>query len=428
MGKTARLAAGYAVFGGCLACGPSVSTLLAQNRWSEAVCAVRDPRDVERAVPAVISATAARVQAHEIARADVPTVTDDAAGDLFTRYRLAVVTAHYAQPSEGSLSVVPSGGRPLDDRLESLTGERVAPGHDEMRPVWSPRFADSNRPDDVAVSVILAVVTGGISLVPGLLHTEQRSVYIPPSEHELMAVAPRATTLTTALRSSLSAEDLVRAYAFARTPAPETTSFDVTVRLPACEATAHYEGVVDAQWVRLTSLDPKRMSVSVYSREAGTVFTVPVAGRTVVSDNPRHPHQDPVVVSDEDPPVPARDHTAPEDEGHERTSLVEAGGGAFVGLYGLSLFSGWLGDAICNGSCKDHSYDLLYVPVVGPAIAAALPGVQQRTDGGFLATLLIADTVIQAGGVIVALIGMAWHEKVPVTKAWLQALSGVVRF
>ena len=52
-----------------------------------------------------------------------------------------------------------------------------------------------------------------------------------------------------------------------------------------------------------------------------------------------------------------------------RTAMLSA-----LSIWALNIWTAGIGDLVCNGSCKDHAYDLLYLPLAGPAIAAALPG------------------------------------------------------
>ncbi len=80
--------------------------------------------------------------------------------------------------------------------------------------------------------------------------------------------------------------------------------------------------------------------------------------------------------------------------------------------WGASMCVAWVGDLICNGGCADHSYDLLWVPVVGPAIAAGMPGVTQLPNGPAFSAVFVADSVIQLGGLLVFLIGTVWKQEV----------------
>ena len=115
-----------------------------------------------------------------------------------------------------------------------------------------------------------------------------------------------------------------------------------------------------------------------------------------------------------------------EERRHE--ALVRGGAMALLASWGLSLVTASIADLVCNGSCNDYAYDLLYLPVAGPAIAAALPGVQQRSDAAGLTVLLVADTVIQTGAVVAILVGMLWHEKVVVVGSSPGGASFGLRF
>jgi hypothetical protein len=85
------------------------------------------------------------------------------------------------------------------------------------------------------------------------------------------------------------------------------------------------------------------------------------------------------------------------DDGLVRDAMV-----AFAGTYVMNTWVAEIGDAVCNGSCKDHSYDLLYVPFVGPAIAAAMPAVLQLNPAW--SVILVADAAIQCSAGFVALV------------------------
>ncbi len=408
---------------GCVACSPSVTTLLARHQWDDAMCSVRDARDVELAVPARLDAANARVRTREIVRADLQGVPDTIANDFFARYHLAIVDFAPRAPNALTLSV--ANGQSIAERLESLTGEPSVSGHTERRSVWTPRFAQPG--DSLPLTFFMAIITAGISVAANVMHTEERDVYIEPSDEELQAVAPRATTLAAALHQVVAPNDLTHAYAFAQSTSPLTLSVDVHVQLSACDGTARYTGGVAADWIKLTSLERRRASVRVDARTVGTIVTVPISGRTVDAIQAQSGAASPVVVADVDPPDtdPAHVFVA---EGQPHEDLVHAGAIALLASYGLSLISGWIGDAICNGSCKDHAYDLLYLPLAGPVIAAALPGVQQRSDASFVGTLLVVDSVVQTAAALTILVGTLWHHKVPAVAISPRSIAVGARF
>jgi len=90
-------------------------------------------------------------------------------------------------------------------------------------------------------------------------------------------------------------------------------------------------------------------------------------------------------------------------EWQQDDDVAIAGIAAFASFYLLGNFVAWIGDAYCDGACKDRSYDWLYLPIAGPAIAAAMPGVYQLNPAW--SVILVADTIVQATGAIVALVG-----------------------
>ncbi len=97
-------------------------------------------------------------------------------------------------------------------------------------------------------------------------------------------------------------------------------------------------------------------------------------------------------------PLPPNGHI----EWRRDQEVVEAAAVSMAGFYIMSVFAGWIGDAVCNGSCTDHGYDLLYLPLVGPAIAAALPGVQRESPAW--SVILVADSAFQIASGLVALV------------------------
>jgi len=97
-------------------------------------------------------------------------------------------------------------------------------------------------------------------------------------------------------------------------------------------------------------------------------------------------------------PLPPNTHVERRrDDGLVRDAMV-----AFAGTYVINTWIAEIGDAVCNGSCKDRSYDLIYIPVVGPAIAAAMPAVQQLNPAW--SVILAADAIVQFSAVFVALV------------------------
>lgn len=95
-------------------------------------------------------------------------------------------------------------------------------------------------------------------------------------------------------------------------------------------------------------------------------------------------------------------------EWHRDTAVVDGGVILMASVYTSSVLVAVISDATCNG-CTDHAYDLLYVPLVGPAIAAALPGVQRAGIGW--SVVLVADSAIQVGAALVALVAYAIPTK-----------------
>jgi hypothetical protein len=97
-----------------------------------------------------------------------------------------------------------------------------------------------------------------------------------------------------------------------------------------------------------------------------------------------------------------------------REELYNTGVALFLGFMVISIWTAGIGDLICTGGCKDHTYDLLYLPVIGPGIGAALPGA-----AGAGRVLLAADSGLQVSGLVLMLIGSVWkHEVESVGVSW----------
>ena len=97
--------------------------------------------------------------------------------------------------------------------------------------------------------------------------------------------------------------------------------------------------------------------------------------------------------------------------------VVEGGAVTVAGFYLMSMFGAWIANAACNGSCTDHSYLFLYVPIAGPAIAAAMPAVQRFNPAW--SVILAADSIGQFAGAAVALVAYLLPTKrVVVKNAW----------
>jgi hypothetical protein len=82
-------------------------------------------------------------------------------------------------------------------------------------------------------------------------------------------------------------------------------------------------------------------------------------------------------------------------------TVVEGAAITVAGFYWLSTVSASIGAAACGG-CSDHSYLFLLIPFAGPAIAAAMPAVQQLSPAW--SVILVADSVAQVTAGVVALV------------------------
>ncbi len=82
-------------------------------------------------------------------------------------------------------------------------------------------------------------------------------------------------------------------------------------------------------------------------------------------------------------------------------AVVEGAAITMAGFYWVSSISASIGAAVCGG-CTDHSYLFLLIPLAGPAIAAAMPAVQQLSPAW--PVILVADSVAQVAAGVVALV------------------------
>ena len=96
-------------------------------------------------------------------------------------------------------------------------------------------------------------------------------------------------------------------------------------------------------------------------------------------------------------PIPPNTHL--EVRRHEQ--LARDAALTMVGMWVINMFAAQIGDMVCNG-CTEHSYDWLYLPLAGPAIAAAMPGVQQASEAW--PVILVADSALQVGAGLIALV------------------------
>jgi hypothetical protein len=94
-------------------------------------------------------------------------------------------------------------------------------------------------------------------------------------------------------------------------------------------------------------------------------------------------------------PLPPNTHV----ETRRDDEIVHEGLLSFAGLYIMSVWAAGIAQAVCDG-CTDHSYDLLYLPVAGPAIAAAMPAVQRLSPAW--SVILVADSIGQTVSLMVA--------------------------
>jgi hypothetical protein len=187
-----------------VACGPSVTTLVAEKRWDESVCAVSNQREAELAIPAIVEASHARFVVHEIGRADLITPLDDATlGDFFTRYAVYVVDTR-ADPTSTTTQTITGSiayGKKVSavEDFTSFTAEKMPEGHSEKQ---------SQMTMAAPSKVLFAVLSGGLSLlVDDRPMTQVVDVWVPPTPEQIEAKAPRASKIAASFaltRSSMA--------------------------------------------------------------------------------------------------------------------------------------------------------------------------------------------------------------------------------
>ena len=220
------------------ACGPSVTTLVAERRWDESVCAVSNEREAQLAIPTIVEASRARFVVHEITRSELGAIDDATLGDFFTRYVVYAIdtrvdpTSTTTQTITGSIEGVRTM-RTTDD-FAAFTAEKIPEGHSEKQSVLT---------DAAASKAFFAVLSVGLSLlVDDRPMTKVVDVWVPPSSTEIEASAPRATKLAVAfaLAHATAPHYIV--------PRSDPASVEIVVGVKndaSCSATATYHARVD---------------------------------------------------------------------------------------------------------------------------------------------------------------------------------------
>jgi hypothetical protein len=244
-----------AVLLGASACGPSVTTLVAQHRWDESLHATRSAADARAVVPAIVAAHAARVHAHVITADEVGLQGTDA-GDLFAQNSVLAVDTRF-DGGEGTVRIMQAGGAPSLYGLQSVaatTHETIPTSHEEQRTTLTPD----------AVNVWgLAVLTLGLSLpFDNRKTTRTDTVSVPPTEAEVRKAAPKAIAIWARLSAGFPNQ------ATFILPHTNQTALLVVVELSTehDRALIQYEVPVDLlrdDWVALASTRWTHMEVDV---------------------------------------------------------------------------------------------------------------------------------------------------------------------
>ena len=121
-------------------------------------------------------------------------------------------------------------------------------------------------------------------------------------------------------------------------------------------------------------------------------------------------------------PLPPNTHV----ETRREEQIMQDAAVSLAGFYIMSVWAAGIAQLACDG-CTDHSYDLLYLPIVGPAIAAAMPAVQRESPAW--SVILVADSIGQAASGLVALVAYLLPTKRVIVKdaSWhvVPSLGGV---
>jgi len=107
----------------------------------------------------------------------------------------------------------------------------------------------------------------------------------------------------------------------------------------------------------------------------------------------------------DDAPVPPGSHVE-----YVKNDLYEGAAYAMLGVWAVNVSIAGVSDAGCvAGGCSDHSYDWIYLPLAGPAIAAAMPAVHQYGEGWQV--LLVVDSTIQVALGITSLVAYFFRTR-----------------
>lgn len=107
----------------------------------------------------------------------------------------------------------------------------------------------------------------------------------------------------------------------------------------------------------------------------------------------------------DDAPVPPGSHVE-----YLKNDLYEGAAYAMLGVWAANLSIAAVADAVCGvAGCSDHSYDWIYLPLAGPAIAAAMPAVHQYGEGWQV--LLVVDSTIQVALGVTALVAYFFRSR-----------------
>ncbi len=246
----------FGVFG--VACGPSVTTLVARGDINAAVCAAeRHSPDERIAGIAFVKAHALRFHVHEVTAKELGLDGDARAQKFFEKYMILTLDTRFDDAENGKLDASLDNATSIGavDDFVRYTNEKLPPSHTEQQTTLT---------NDAASIWGLALITAGVSLLfddRKTFHTEK--VDVPPSGEEIGKAAPNATVIWNALHRTYPKLSPAP-YLLERAP-QASVSIHVSIATPeGCSASLGYpewrvelptEG--DGSWHMLSEQSPR---------------------------------------------------------------------------------------------------------------------------------------------------------------------------
>lgn len=225
-------------------CGPSLSQLARERRYSELTCAVTSESQLRTVVVALLEASAPKYRVVELLPSDLGAARDGGWDAFFAKTRVLAVSAD-STPVEGlEMSLRPTllGSRPERGQRISGISMLVAMTHESMAQGKS--TSETTRSFDVE-AMKLALLTLGASRFHAekpIVTTETRTTTTDATAAQIAALAPRAVALAVALRTKVPSDD-VEWFAFdADEPIRVAYSLDVMGAKSDCSVAVSHGG------------------------------------------------------------------------------------------------------------------------------------------------------------------------------------------